>query len=619
MAVVWNPVSKSRRSAVAFALVATWAAPSHAQIERVFERSGAGERSRYGRVQYLGDLDDDGFDEFAVGSPNLDVDLDGDGRISAGERSVGIVELYSGRHPGEPLRTWSGEATDDQFGTCIARVGDLNRDGVADFAVGVPNQDHVARRAWVRLYSGNLLRRPDLPEVIADLEDLNDRDFNGVPDGWQGDFGSSIAAIGDVSNDGVPDLLVAGNGVYRWAVVFSGRTREVIWTWDVHPVGGRDRAVPTAVAGFERDVTGDGKLDVVVGNFASSSSAGAEAGAVWIYSGLTTTPFRTIRGVEHHDWLGCDVLVVPDVSGDAAALPELVIGASGTFTNGYGPDENGNYLLTLLGEDLGGAPRELRGETLGLAPGAFFGAILESGDVRAEASGPARHELLVAARHHDEQRGRVCCLEFDPVANDWAPLWSIDGKEAGDKIGRLSARGRLTADPLDPTRPDAGDDLLLGTGHVDSDGLEDNGRIWCLSADAGAKAEIAYSGEAWADDGCDPALLPEIEVALLPLLGTTVTVELRCRLDPQAWGLLLIGTSDAVRPDTPHLLIDDFVSSPFQLLGGTASVTVEIPIDPACFAAGTRYYAQALLAFPDVEGGVGYTCRVDATLGSATW
>ncbi len=613
---------RATRTATLASALALLAGAGRAQVMTVFELTSEQAQSAFGRVEYVGDLDGDGFDDFAVGAFNEDVDLDGDGTISANETRVGTVRIWSGRRIGEPLRTWHGAAAFDSFGAEIAGAGDLDGDGHLDLAVGAPSLERTAQHAYVRIYSGRSFVEPGAPELLATLTDSADRDGSGAPDGDQGHFGAALAAAGDVDGDGAPDLLVAGGGSYRWVMLWSGRTLAPLFTWNMQPSGStRTGPHATAVASFKRDLDRDGAIDLVFGNWFVSQPGLREAGIVQVFSGMNATPTVELRGREHHDWFGYAVTVMPDQSGDAAALPELLIGAPGTFENDYGSAENGNYVDLHYGEALATRVIELRGEEVGAGPGSWFGAQVDACEYVADAEDDAapRAEVLVSARHHDEDRGRIACFTYDYRGPDFLARFTLDGREAGDAIGKIAANGRITAAADDLDSPDAFADPLISSGHVNIGDSVRYGRVAALTAAPGVPAGHDVSGEAWAGDGTDPALLPTIGLAAEPVLGTLAQVELDCPLDPSTWGLLLIGLGTDPTPGLPHLLVSDYVVLAFALAGGPAAIPVQLPADPVWFTLGADYHAQALFALDDVPGGIGYSARLDATLGGGSW
>src|SRR3990172_8343183 len=91
------------------------------------------------------------------------------------------------------------------------------------------------------------------------------------------EFGSSMAFVGDINGDGVPDLLVGapkqdvgGNANQGQAYLLSGATGALIRTLDnPFPQAGSRFGISVASAG---DIDGDGKNDLLVG--ASNQNVG---------------------------------------------------------------------------------------------------------------------------------------------------------------------------------------------------------------------------------------------------------------------------------------------------------------------------------------------------------
>jgi hypothetical protein len=133
-------------------------------------------------VAGLGDVDGDGCDDVLVGSPN----------DSAAGDHAGGVSVWSGR-TGNRIEKLVGDAVGDVFGLGLASIGDVDFDGVPDFAVGAPGNDALGDwTGQVKVYSG--ADRRALETLLG---------------GTAGEaFGYQLAGGGDVNGDGVPDFAV---------------------------------------------------------------------------------------------------------------------------------------------------------------------------------------------------------------------------------------------------------------------------------------------------------------------------------------------------------------------------------------------------------------------------
>jgi hypothetical protein len=143
-------------------------------------------------VAPLGDTDEDGFAEFAVGA------------------SGGGVHLYAGSAgglaPSPTQRITAPTGAGMNFGAQVANVGDVNGDGRADLAVAAIDTNSNAGTVYV--YAG--VRGGVAPAPMATLQ---------APDGRESFFGWAMTAVGDINGDGYGDLLV---GASRFAV-YTGR------------------------------------------------------------------------------------------------------------------------------------------------------------------------------------------------------------------------------------------------------------------------------------------------------------------------------------------------------------------------------------------------------------
>lgn len=265
------------------------------EIDRALEALGgeAVAREGFGAALAMGDLDGDGFEDLAIGSPGTDVggltdagsltilrggpdDPDGDLAPAAVEElRPGLAGL-----PGAPERG-------ARFGAALA-AADFDGDGFEDLAVGLSDAavaGRVSAGAVLVIYSGPITTTalihqdtPGLPGEIAARDQ----------------FGARLSA-GDFDGDGRPDLLVSspGEGGPRLAdmgsvtLIPSGpdglRPRAALALSPELPLG-----VPPALRlGFGQahaidDLNGDGAADLALGVPAMDIGGAAQAGALLV-------------------------------------------------------------------------------------------------------------------------------------------------------------------------------------------------------------------------------------------------------------------------------------------------------------------------------------------------
>ena len=343
-----------------------------------------------GELAFLGDVDGDGVDEWLVGLPH-----------GGSGRAVGELCVASFRADGEPLRaTFVGadaggfrESLGDgaTFGAAVAALGDLDGNGVPDFAVGAPGHDGARERlggTWVLFAQreGYVTRTRDAsasPELAALTQ------FAPGPSGWvpRQRFGAALATLGDLDGDGSVELAVAREGslsplaphVADAAFVLSvDHAGDVARAAALPPPADRHRPGRIAALAAPGDVDGDGVPDLALG-YPSCDDGGDSRGAVRIvFLGVDGAGSSPTAGGEQRisDWEGdFDGLLFDraefgralgapgDVDGDG--VPDLIVSS-----------EQGLWLLLLTRRGTVREHREIRDSRHGFTDvGVLDGAI----------------------------------------------------------------------------------------------------------------------------------------------------------------------------------------------------------------------------------------------------
>ncbi|MFA5995761.1 MAG: FG-GAP-like repeat-containing protein [Patescibacteria group bacterium] len=364
----------------------------------VVKFSGAAANDYVGTAAGAGDINGDGYDDLLVSNSNSN-------------DYAGVVYLLYGqatKYTAMSLSTASfikinGETAGEQAGSAIARAGDVNNDGYADFMISAFDKDSNAIDAGaVYLVYGQATRFTDFT-----LSNVTAVQINGAN---ADDFLATNLSAGDVNGDGYSDILLSTythnsntGAVYLLYGQSSHLTNMNLSSANSVMFTGETAGDFTGMDISSGDINGDGYDDIVTSSVLNSVN-GVAAGSVYIIYGqataLTTKSLSDTSVIKYWGEASGDAAgsidVVGDINNDGYA--DLVVGAS-RYDNGSMLDVGAVYVLYgqaagLTGGNLANSNQKFVGEY------AYDGAgdgLSSGGDF----NGDGFADVLVTAYTHD--------------------------------------------------------------------------------------------------------------------------------------------------------------------------------------------------------------------------
>ncbi|MCK6620087.1 MAG: FG-GAP repeat protein [Calditrichaceae bacterium] len=278
-------------------------------------------------VAGAGDVNNDGYSDVLVGA--YSENLKG--------YDIGRAYIYWGGPAMDNIADiiFSGEASLDYFGYSVSGAGDVNNDGFADVIIGAyGNETSGSFTGRAYLYFGGV-NMNSIPDVVFTGESAYTY------------FGYSVAAAGDVNNDGFSDVIV-GTEWNAAGAIEAGRAYLYLGGTNMNNVAD---VIFTGEASWDRfgysvsgagDVNNDGFADVIVGAV-KNDAAGLDAGRAYLYFGganLDNIADLIFTGEAGSDYFGVAVSGAGDVNNDG--FSDVLIGAS--WNDAGGVDAGRAYL-----------------------------------------------------------------------------------------------------------------------------------------------------------------------------------------------------------------------------------------------------------------------------------
>ena len=407
-------------------------------VEKSYDQTGYS-------VAILGDVDADGTNELAIGTPQNDT--------FGGVVSVCDVDTPSGSLPGDCEVQLYGSVASSGVGYQVKNGGDINGDGVDDALVAATFADPngVSNAGWVGVFWGPLDGEVDETKGAGLYTTSESSAY----------LGQALGA-GDLDGDGDVELVMGGRNVGSYGGVY------VMDEWpspgSVIDVDDYTGAVTSETSGsfaneigHPGDVDGDGADDLIVTDYQYGSG-----GALFVFLGPLTSRLGEgeadlqLDGVSsgNVDYVGyTGAQVVPDQDGDGYA--EVLVGAL------YGEGDEtyaGRAYLVDGPQTSGSLPDVAQAIFLGESGQAYAGWSTGSADV----NGDGAMDVVVGAPREDInanfQDARRVYVSYGPNTGTMRLAeadFTLTGANAYDQLGEEIATGDIDGD--------GHGDLLLGT------------------------------------------------------------------------------------------------------------------------------------------------------------
>src|SRR5437016_3768453 len=383
------------------------------------------------------------------------------------------------------------EDSTTRFGQAIAVVGDVTGDGVPDLVVGGPFHDS-------EFSSTNGFGPPqDVGRAflinganLAEISELNDPYFQqpvNFPK-FGGFFGFSVAGIGDINHDGVPDVLVgvphhsnfdADHINAGEAFVFSGADHSILFNL-LDPNEEEGNRFGYAVAGLG-DVNGDGVPDMIIGvPKENASDALPDVGTAYIFSGANGSLIRQLDSPDQtlSARFGSALANAGDVNHDG--VNDIIIGAPGISKAYVFSGVTGALLFSIT------SPASANADKI-----PSFGYAVAGGQ---DVNNDGTPDFVIGAPSQNSLQGGAYVFS----GSNGALLHTLRGPR--QKFARFGTSVALTPDVTGDGRPD----ILVGAPDATVNGLQNAGEVLVfkgngrLSSTIVSEQPTAYAGFGYA-------------------------------------------------------------------------------------------------------------------------
>ena len=243
---------------------------------------GPGTNGFGSRVGFVGDINNDGINDLAIGLPFADPNGDRSGAtalIFGSSAGFGSTVNLSALDDTEGV-IFNGERDFNRSGESVSGVGDINGDGIDDLVISSWYRDYFGESrgdAYVIFGSDAL----PSPFELSAIDGSNG--FVVYGENAYDAFGRSVTKAGDINGDGIDDVIFGASGSYDVsnvvnttgsAYVLFGSAAGFTSPFDLNSINGLNGVSLTGISTGDRtgfsvsgvgDVNNDGLDDIIVG------------------------------------------------------------------------------------------------------------------------------------------------------------------------------------------------------------------------------------------------------------------------------------------------------------------------------------------------------------------